>query len=79
MLKGFYSYFREELRRWFLAQELDLFRFRFQYSNNKEEKKKFLEVNNLHYEPVSGDAIGIFRFVPPHDKTNKIAMRTAKA
>lgn len=43
----------EELRRWFLQQEMDLFRFRFQYSNNKEEKKKFLEDNNLHYEPMS--------------------------
>ena len=32
---------------------MDLFRFRFQYSNDKKEKKKFLEDNNLHYEPVS--------------------------
>ena len=43
---------REELRRWFIAQELDLFRFRFQ-NENKENVKLFLENNNLNYDLVS--------------------------
>ncbi|KAK2181133.1 hypothetical protein NP493_409g01000 [Ridgeia piscesae] len=42
----------EELRRWFIAQELDLFRFRFQ-NENKENVKLFLENNNLNYDLVS--------------------------
>ena len=44
--------FREELRRWFIAQELDLFRFRFQ-NENKDNIKLFLEKNNLNYDLVS--------------------------
>ncbi|KAI0232795.1 DNA primase large subunit [Lamellibrachia satsuma] len=42
----------EELRRWFIAQELDLFRFRFQ-NENKDNIKLFLEKNNLNYDLVS--------------------------
>ncbi|KAK3590768.1 hypothetical protein CHS0354_017284 [Potamilus streckersoni] len=43
----------EELRRWFLQQELDFFRFRFQCETNLSERKKFLEINKLKYEPIS--------------------------
>ncbi|XP_002739991.1 DNA primase large subunit-like [Saccoglossus kowalevskii] len=41
----------EELRRWFIAQELDLFRYRFQ-QESRDSIKQFLEENNLHYEPI---------------------------
>lgn len=42
---------REDLKRWFLQQELDLFRFRF-LMETTEEKQKFLKVNSLDYNPV---------------------------
>lgn len=42
---------REDLKRWFLQQELDLFRFRF-LMETAEEKQKFLKVNSLDYNPV---------------------------
>ncbi|CAG5118444.1 unnamed protein product [Candidula unifasciata] len=44
----------EDLRRWFLAQELDLFRFRFQMED-AASKAQFLTANNLKYKPVSKD------------------------
>ena len=44
----------EELRRWFIARELDLFKVRFQ-SLNTEGIKCFLETNNLKYDSISGD------------------------
>ena len=43
---------REDLRRWFLTQELDLFRFRFQ-QEDKESHARFLSTNNLKYKPVN--------------------------
>lgn len=43
--------YREDLKRWFLQQELDLFRFRF-LKENAEDKQKFLKVNSLDYNPV---------------------------
>ncbi|XP_005100037.1 DNA primase large subunit [Aplysia californica] len=42
----------EDLRRWFLTQELDLFRFRFQ-EENTESKARFLKCAGLKYKPVS--------------------------
>ncbi|XP_071835886.1 DNA primase large subunit-like isoform X2 [Apostichopus japonicus] len=42
----------EDLRRWFIAQELDLFRFRF-LQENKTSITQFLRDNNLHYTPIS--------------------------
>ncbi|CAL1538917.1 unnamed protein product [Lymnaea stagnalis] len=42
----------EDLRRWFLAQELDLFRFRFQ-TEDSESRIQFLSCNDLKYKPVS--------------------------
>ncbi len=39
------------MRRWFIAQELDLFRYRFGLENDASVKK-FLKVNNLNYTPV---------------------------
>lgn len=42
---------REDLKRWFLQQELDIFRFRF-LMETAEEKQKFLKVNSLDYNPV---------------------------
>ncbi|XP_052686031.1 DNA primase large subunit-like [Crassostrea angulata] len=44
----------EDLKRWFLQQELDLFRFRF-LKENAEDKQKFLKVNSLDYNPISED------------------------
>ncbi|XP_077991437.1 DNA primase large subunit-like [Glandiceps talaboti] len=41
----------EELRRWFIMQEMDLFRYRFQ-QESKESITTFLQQNNLHYEPI---------------------------
>ncbi|XP_070556107.1 DNA primase large subunit-like [Ptychodera flava] len=41
----------DELRRWFIAQELDLFRYRFQ-NESKDSITRFLEQNNLHYKPI---------------------------
>ena len=46
---------REELRRWFIAQELDLFRFRF-HKESKDNVKLFLERNDLNYDLVSSVA-----------------------
>ncbi|XP_062318980.1 DNA primase large subunit [Osmerus eperlanus] len=42
----------EDLRRWFIQQEIDLFRYRF---NNLPSKSKteFLHQNNLHYDTIS--------------------------
>ncbi|XP_052276679.1 DNA primase large subunit-like isoform X2 [Dreissena polymorpha] len=44
----------EELRRWFMTQELDLFRFRFKTTSD-QEKRQFLEQNDLHYESLTPD------------------------
>uniref|UniRef100_A0A0B6Z753 DNA primase large subunit n=2 Tax=Arion vulgaris TaxID=1028688 RepID=A0A0B6Z753_9EUPU len=42
----------EDLRRWFLTQELDLFRFRFQMEDTRS-RAQFLNASNLKYKPVS--------------------------
>ena len=42
----------EDLRRWFIARELDLFRLRFS-SLSAEGTKRFMQINNLKYEAVS--------------------------
>lgn len=58
-------FYSEELRRWFIAQEMDLFRFRFG-RESKESVARFLQENNLNYKPVSTLVILIFlanRFV----------------
>ncbi|XP_022318289.2 DNA primase large subunit-like [Crassostrea virginica] len=44
----------EDLKRWFLQQELDLFRFRF-LKETAEGKQKFLQVNKLDYNPISDE------------------------
>ncbi|XP_035665558.1 DNA primase large subunit-like [Branchiostoma floridae] len=41
----------EDLRRWFLTQEMDLFRFRFQ-QESKDAIGHFLQLNNLDYQPI---------------------------
>lgn len=41
----------DELRRWFIARELDLFKLRF-LSLNSDEIREFLTLNNLSYSPV---------------------------
>uniref|UniRef100_A0A6Q2WZJ1 DNA primase large subunit n=1 Tax=Esox lucius TaxID=8010 RepID=A0A6Q2WZJ1_ESOLU len=42
----------EDLRRWFIQQEIDLFRYRFNCLNSKS-KREFLHLNNLRYDTVS--------------------------
>ncbi|XP_062578501.1 DNA primase large subunit-like [Saccostrea cucullata] len=42
----------EDLKRWFLQQELDLFRYRFT-KETAEGKQKFLQDNSLDYNPIS--------------------------
>ena len=42
----------EDLRRWFITQELDLFRYRFKKESN-EATNQFLREQNLHFEPIS--------------------------
>lgn len=44
--------YREELRRWFIQQEVDLFRYRFSELYSKQ-KLEFLHRNNLQYDAVS--------------------------
>ncbi|XP_065670790.1 DNA primase large subunit isoform X2 [Hydra vulgaris] len=41
----------EDLRRWFLTQEMDLFRFRFQLESN-ENINSFLKQNKLLFDPI---------------------------
>ncbi|XP_072026897.1 DNA primase large subunit-like [Amphiura filiformis] len=41
----------EDLRRWFIAQELDLFRYRF-LNEKRDQVAKFLEANDLNYKPI---------------------------
>ncbi|XP_041358851.1 DNA primase large subunit-like [Gigantopelta aegis] len=41
----------EELRRWFLQQELDLFRYRF-LRESAETSQTFMKLNNLNYTPI---------------------------
>lgn len=45
------SAFREDLRRWFIQQEMDLFRYRFNELHSKY-KTEFLHKNNLKYDTV---------------------------
>ena len=42
----------EELRRWFISQETDLFRFRY-IEESKEIQANFLQENKMEYSPVS--------------------------
>ena len=43
----------EELKRWFIQQEVDLFRFKLtKTSHDSQFIDKFLKDNDLHYEPV---------------------------
>ncbi|CAB4068170.1 PRI2 [Lepeophtheirus salmonis] len=44
----------EELRRWFITQEMDLFRFRFQYMSSTE-LEEFMKSNKLNYSPLDTD------------------------
>ncbi|XP_072246490.1 DNA primase large subunit [Leuresthes tenuis] len=41
----------EDLRRWFIQQEVDLFRYRFNYLDSKQ-KLELLHKNNLQYEAI---------------------------
>jgi DNA primase large subunit len=42
----------EDLRRWFISRELDLFRMRFS-SLSPEGIQRFMQINTLKYEPIS--------------------------
>uniref|UniRef100_H2UTA6 DNA primase large subunit n=1 Tax=Takifugu rubripes TaxID=31033 RepID=H2UTA6_TAKRU len=46
--------YREELRRWFIQQEVDLFRYRFSELHSKQ-KLEFLHRNNLQYDAISAE------------------------
>ncbi|XP_076807579.1 DNA primase large subunit-like [Clavelina lepadiformis] len=50
----------EELRRWFLEKELDLFKFRF-LQESMNSVQSFLRQNNLTYTPISDDEKERFR------------------
>lgn len=45
---------REDLRRWFIQQEVDLFRYRFSDLAPKQ-KLEFLHKNDLKYDTVSSN------------------------
>lgn len=45
---------REDLRRWFIQQEVDLFRYRFSELTSKQ-KLEFLHKNDLKYNTVSSN------------------------
>ena len=47
---------REELKRWFIQQEVDLFRYKLTKINTTDTAiiENFLKENDLHYSPVSG-------------------------
>lgn len=46
----------EELRRWFVAQEVDLLRARFLHSaNTKQDIITFIKDNNLYFAPISNE------------------------
>lgn len=51
--------YREDLRRWFIQQEVDLFRYRFNDLYPKQ-KLEFLHRNNLQYDTVSDEPIFYF-------------------
>ncbi len=52
----------EELRRWFVSMETDLFRFRYQEEGTKEQQS-FMKANNMNFQPV-----GFFLFQSPPDQ-----------
>lgn len=52
MYNFFFVFFSEDLRRWFLQQEMDLFRYRFK-ELSEGLMQKFLEHVNLSFEAVS--------------------------
>lgn len=52
---------REDLRRWFIQQEIDLFRYRFNELDSAK-KLEFLHKNDLHYDTVSFFLNHIFYF-----------------
>lgn len=41
----------EELRRWFVSMETDLFRFRYQEEGTKEQQS-FMKANNMNFQPI---------------------------
>ncbi|XP_030054854.1 DNA primase large subunit isoform X2 [Microcaecilia unicolor] len=49
----------EDLRRWFIQQEMDLFRFRFS-EMSKESIQKFLAHNNLTYKAISDEQKNLY-------------------
>ena len=49
----FVHFIREELRRWFIQQEVDMFRYRlYRIANDSALIEKFLKDNDLIYVPV---------------------------
>ncbi|CAH1774494.1 unnamed protein product [Owenia fusiformis] len=51
----------EDLKRWFMTQEMDLFRFRF-CNEDAESIEDFLRSNNLNYQPISESEKNELRF-----------------
>ncbi|KAF2359407.1 DNA primase large subunit eukaryotic/archaeal [Trinorchestia longiramus] len=48
----------EELRRWFVAQEVDLFRARFLHTaNSKPEVMAFIRDNDLYFSPITNEEL----------------------
>ena len=72
----------EELRRWFVSHETDLFRFRWWLLKNKapEELDQFTEVSGLNYQPISENEKRLkmsklsaaSQYASPHDNFYKV-------
>ena len=45
------STFSEDLKRWFISQEVDMFRYRFM-QESAQSIEDFLKISGLNYEPV---------------------------
>jgi DNA primase large subunit len=52
----------EEYRRWFIAQETDLFRFRFSMESS-EDIRAFMKENKMNFLPVCRDIANIHQII----------------
>ncbi|GBP70610.1 DNA primase large subunit [Eumeta japonica] len=71
----------EELRRWFIAKELELFKLRF-YNMKMEAVDTFFKLNNLYYENISSEEkdkiIHFLRESTPHHQVDNMKFYKVK-